>query len=47
MLGEDHEVRRLGLWLMHTPLMRAFGLGLGLGLEPNTVCGWVSASVSN
>ena len=27
--------------------MRVFGLGLGLGLEPSTVCGWVDASVSN
>ena len=44
MHGEDYEcTRRLSLWLMHTPPMRVFGLGL----EPSTVCGWVSASVSN
>ena len=30
----------------HDPI-RVFSLGLGLGLEPSTACGWESASMSN
>ena len=30
----------------HVDPMRVFSLGLGLGLEPSTACGWESASMS-